>query len=49
MTPTDADELERWLWNERNKKADVGEHPEVLNHVGLLFDGPSSEAGVPFV
>jgi hypothetical protein len=33
------------------KKADVAEHPEVFNHVGLLVNGPSSKnsAGVPFI
>ena len=32
-----------------NKKADVVKHHEVFDHVGLLFDKPSSVAGVPFV
>ena len=31
------------------KKADVAEHPEVFDHVGLLVNGPSSLAGVPFI
>jgi hypothetical protein len=31
------------------KKADVTEHPEVFDHVGLLIDGPSSYAGLPFI
>jgi hypothetical protein len=30
----------------RTKKADVGEHPEVFNHVGLLVNEPSSVTGV---
>jgi hypothetical protein len=31
------------------KKTDVPEHPEVFDHVGLLFNEPSSDAGVLFV
>jgi hypothetical protein len=31
----------------RNKKADVPEHPQVLDHVGLLFNGPAT-GGLPF-
>jgi hypothetical protein len=31
------------------KKADVVEHPEVFDHVGLLVDGPPGGAGLPFV
>jgi hypothetical protein len=31
------------------KKADVIEHPEVFDHVGLLFNKPSSDAGMLFV
>jgi hypothetical protein len=31
------------------KKADVAEHPEVSNHVGLLVNEPSSDAGVLFI
>jgi hypothetical protein len=31
------------------KKADVVEHPEVFDHVGLLVNGPSSDAEVPFI
>jgi len=31
------------------KKADVVEHPEVFGHVGLLVNGPSSPAEMPFV
>jgi hypothetical protein len=26
----------------KRKKADVAEHPKVFDHVGLLFDEPSS-------
>jgi hypothetical protein len=31
------------------KKADVAEHLEVFDHVGLLFNEPSSDAGMLFV
>lgn len=31
------------------KKADVVEHPEVFDHVGLLVDGPPGGTGLPFV
>jgi hypothetical protein len=31
------------------KKADVVDHHAVFDHVGLLVNGPSSSAGVPFV
>ena len=31
------------------KKADVVEHPEVCDHVGLLFDEPPGTAGLPFI
>jgi hypothetical protein len=30
------------------KKADVAEHPEVFDHVGLLVNGPPGTAGLPF-
>lgn len=33
----------------REKKADVTEHPEVFNHVGLLFNEPPGAAGLPFI
>jgi hypothetical protein len=33
----------------KNEKADVAEHPDVFNHVGLLVNEPSSFAGLPFV
>jgi hypothetical protein len=33
----------------KTKKADVAEHPEVFDHVGLLVNEPSSLAGVPFI
>jgi hypothetical protein len=31
------------------KKADAAEHPRMLNHVGLLFNGPSGASGLPFI
>jgi hypothetical protein len=31
------------------KKADVVEHPEVFDHIGLLFDEPPGTAGLPFI
>ncbi len=31
------------------KKADVVEHPQVFDHVGLLVNGPSGTAGLPFI
>jgi len=34
-------------WSE--KKADVVDHPEVFDHVGLLGIGPPSTAGLPFI
>jgi hypothetical protein len=33
----------------RQKKADVAEHPEVLDHVGLLVDEPPGPTGLPFI
>jgi hypothetical protein len=33
----------------KTKKADVVEHPEVFDHVGLLVNRPSSHPGMPFV
>jgi len=32
-----------------NKKTDVEEHLEAFDHVGLLVNGPSGQAGLPFV
>ena len=29
------------------KKADVGEHPKVFDHVGLLVNGPPGSTGMP--
>jgi hypothetical protein len=31
------------------KKADVFEHPEVFDHVGLLINEPPGTAGLPFI
>ena len=33
----------------RNKKADVAEHADVLDHAGLLVNEPPGHAGLPFV
>ena len=46
--------LAGWHWRPSHvsasaKKAGVVEGPEVLNHAGLLFDGPPGLAGMPFV
>jgi hypothetical protein len=32
-----------------NKKADVTDHVEVINHVGLLINEPPDPAGMPFI
>jgi hypothetical protein len=37
------------LHHREQKKADVAKHPKVLNHVGLLVNGPPGEAGLPFI
>jgi len=37
------------LYTEGKKKADVAEHPEVFDHVGLLVNELSSDTGVLFV
>jgi hypothetical protein len=37
--------VKRW---ESTKKADVAEHPEVFDHVGLLVNGLPGTAGSPF-
>jgi hypothetical protein len=34
---------------EANKKADVAEHPEIFDRVGLLYNEPSSDAGLLIV
>jgi hypothetical protein len=51
VTPFDAlkpgDGYERPL-SPRTKKADVAEHPEVFDHVGLLFNEPSGTPGLFF-
>jgi hypothetical protein len=46
--------LAGWHWRPSDvsasaKKAGVVEGPGVLNHAGLLFDGPPGLAGMPFV
>jgi len=35
--------------NAENKKADVAEHPEVFDHVGLLFNEPLGRAELLFI
>jgi len=35
--------------NAANKKADGVEHPGVLDHVGLLVNGPPGAPGLPFI
>ena len=35
-------------WLSRTKKADVVEYPQIFGHVGLLVNGPSGNAGLPF-
>jgi hypothetical protein len=37
------------LLSPRTKKADVAQHPEAFDHVGLLFDKPTGRAGLFFV
>ena len=32
-----------------NKKTDVADHPEVIDHVGLLFNEPLGRAGLLFI
>jgi len=34
---------------ERQKKADVAEHPAVFDHVGLLVNGLLGTAELPFI
>jgi hypothetical protein len=33
----------------RTKKADVAEHPQAFDHVGLLFNMPPGTAGLLFI
>jgi hypothetical protein len=33
----------------QNKKADVAEHPEVFDHVGLLVNEPPGTTGLLFI
>ena len=42
--PRDRDRLA----SPQTKKADVAEHPEVFDHVGLLVNEPPGQAGLPF-
>jgi len=34
----DTETFRGWIPATENKKADVAEHPEAFDHVGLLFD-----------
>jgi hypothetical protein len=34
---------------QKTKKADVGEHLGVFDHIGLLVNGPSGGTGLPFI
>jgi hypothetical protein len=38
----------RPFFTKENKKADVAEHPEAFDHVGLLFNEPTGRAGLSF-
>ena len=41
-----------WIPNvlhHENKKADVVEHPEAFDHVGLLFNEPPGKSGLFFI
>src|SRR5690348_15005878 len=40
---------DRWGSARSVKKADVFEHPEAFEHVGLLSNGPPGTAGLPFI
>jgi hypothetical protein len=33
----------------QTKKADVVEYPKAFDHVGLLVNGPTGMAGLPFI
>jgi len=37
------------LLRREKKKADVAEHPEAFDHVGLLANEPPGTAGLPFI
>ena len=37
------------LQDQRNKKTDVEEHPQVFRHVGLLFNKRPGAARLPFI
>jgi len=45
----DQDEQPHFFIPRKTKKADVAEHPEVFDHVGLLVNEPSSYAGMLFI
>jgi hypothetical protein len=37
------------LPSQANKKTDVADHPEGVNHIGLLINEPPSAAGLLFI
>jgi hypothetical protein len=39
----------RVCYKQTNKKTDVADHPEVINHVGLLVNEPTGTAGLLFI
>jgi hypothetical protein len=43
------DPLVRTHRRSQAKKADVAEHPEVFDHVGLLVNKPPGQAGLLFI
>jgi hypothetical protein len=49
LKTNDHKSSEECLAKRETKKADVAEHPEVFDHVGLLVNEPSSYAGVLFI
>jgi hypothetical protein len=46
LRPGPSKKIEK-LSLQRNKNADVMEYPAVLDHIGLLVDGPPGLAGLP--
>jgi hypothetical protein len=39
----------RLVQKQNHKKADMAEHPEVFDHIGLLFNEPPGTAGLFFI
>ena len=50
---TDIEVFREWiptvLHHRKQKKADVAEHPEAFDHVGLLFNEPPGRTGLFFI